>query len=92
MSKFLYVTDQDEYTDHSFIGPLFQKYLNRHFEINTIFFSKSKYDIEIKDDGRIIIPEKFSSTLLEELENKKQIILKPKHCLGFFLNTMLLFL
>lgn len=37
MSKFLYVTDQDEYTDHSFIGPLFQKYLNRHFEINTIF-------------------------------------------------------
>ena len=70
MSKFLYVTDQDEYTDHSFIGPLFQKYLNRHFEINTIFFSKNKYDIEIKEDGRIIIPEKFSSTLLEELENK----------------------
>jgi glycosyltransferase involved in cell wall biosynthesis len=70
MSKFLYVTDQDEYTDHSFIGPLFQKYLNRHFEINTIFFSKNKYNIEIKEDGRIIIPEKFSSTLLEELENK----------------------
>ena len=70
MSKFLYITDQDEYTDHSFIGPLFQKYLNRHFEINTIFFSKSKYDIELKDDGRIIIPEKFSSTVLEELENK----------------------
>ena len=70
MSKFLYVTDQDEYTDHSFIGPLFQKYLNRHFEINTIFFSKSKYEIEIKDDGRIIIPEKLSSNLLEELVNK----------------------
>jgi glycosyltransferase involved in cell wall biosynthesis len=70
MSKFLYITDQDEYTDHSFIGPLFQKYLNRHFEINTIFFSKTKYEIEIKEDGRIIIPEKFSSNLLEELGNK----------------------
>jgi glycosyltransferase involved in cell wall biosynthesis len=70
MSKFLYVTDQDEYTDHSFIGPLFQKYLNRHFEINTIFFSKFKTDIEIKDDARIIVPEKFSSNLLEELDKK----------------------
>ena len=45
MSKFLYITDQDEYTDHSFIGPLFQKYLNKHFEINTVFFSKFKNDI-----------------------------------------------
>ena len=70
MSKFLYVTDQDEYTDHSFIGPLFQKYLNRHFEINTIFFSKFKNEIELKDDGRIIIPERSSANLLEELTNK----------------------
>ena len=70
MSKFLYVTDQDEYTDHSFIGPLFQKYLNRHFEINTIFFSKIKTDIEVKEDGRIIVPEKLSTNLLEELDKK----------------------
>ena len=67
MSKFLYVTDQDELTDHSFIGPLFQKYLNRHFEINTIFFSKSKKEIEKKDDGRIIVPENLSTNLLDEL-------------------------
>lgn len=70
MSKFLYVTDQDENTDHSFIGPLFQKYLNRHFDINTIFFSKTKSDIEIKEDGRIILPQNLSSNLLDELENK----------------------
>ena len=38
MSKFLYITDQDEYADHSFIGPLFQKYLTNHFDINTTFF------------------------------------------------------
>ena len=70
MNKFLYVTDQDENTDHSFIGPLFQKYLNRHFEINTIFFSKTKNEIEIKDDNIIIVPEKAKTNLLEELQVK----------------------
>ncbi len=70
MSKFLYITDQDEYTDHSFIGPLFQKYLTKHFDINTTFFSKEKSEIEIKEDGRIIIPEKFKHNILSELEKK----------------------
>lgn len=68
MSKFLYITDQDEHTDHSFIGPLFQKYLTKHFDINTIFFSNTKEFIEIKDDGRIIVPELFKTNLLENLE------------------------
>ena len=68
MSKFLYITDQDEYADHSFIGPLFQKYLTKHFDINTTFFSKEKSQIEIKKDGRIIIPEKSKHHILEELE------------------------
>jgi glycosyltransferase involved in cell wall biosynthesis len=68
MSKFLYITDQDEYADHSFIGPLFQKYLTKHFDINTTFFSKDKEDIEIQEDGRIIIPEKSKHHILEELE------------------------
>lgn len=71
MSKFLYITDQDEYADHSFIGPLFQKYLTKHFDINTTFFSKDKENIEIKEDGRIIIPEKFKHHILEELEKKR---------------------
>ena len=68
MNKFLYITDQDEYADHSFIGPLFQKYLTKHFDINTTFFSKEKSEIEIKEDGRIIIPEKSKSHILQELE------------------------
>jgi glycosyltransferase involved in cell wall biosynthesis len=68
MSKFLYITDQDEYADHSFIGPLFQKYLTKHFDINTTFFSKAKDDIEIKEDGRVIVPERLKNNILEELE------------------------
>lgn len=67
MNNFLYVTDQNEHTDHSFIGPLFQKYLNKHFDINTIFFSKSKTVIEKKDNGTIIVPENLSINLLDEL-------------------------
>ena len=78
MSKFLYITDQDEYADHSFIGPLFQKYLTKHFDINTTFFSKEKSEIEIKEDGRSIIPEKSKSHILQELEknNKERKIKK----------------
>jgi glycosyltransferase involved in cell wall biosynthesis len=72
MSKFLYITDQDEYADHSFIGPLFQKYLTKHFDINTTFFSNTKKEIEFEEKGRIIIPKKFQNNILEELE-KAQI-------------------
>lgn len=68
MSNFLYITDQDEYSDHSFIGPLFQKYLTKHFDINTTFFSNSKERIEFEENGRIIIPKKFQNNILEELQ------------------------
>ena len=69
MSKFLYITDQNEYDDHSFIGPLFQKYLTKHFDINTTFLSKEKSQIEIKENGTIIIPEKLQNNIIHELEN-----------------------
>lgn len=69
MSKFLYITDQDEYDDHSFIGPLFQKYLTKYFEINTTFFSKEKTQIEIQKNGKIIIPERSKNSIISELEN-----------------------
>lgn len=68
MSNFLYITDQDEYSDHSFIGPLFQKYLTKHFDINTTFFSNTKENIEFEENGRIIIPKKFQNNILEELQ------------------------
>lgn len=48
MEKLLYITDQDEYTDHSFIGPLFEKYLKYHYEINIVYFSEFKAEVEKK--------------------------------------------
>ncbi len=69
MSKFLYITDQNEFNDHSFIGPLFHKYLPKYFDVKTIFFSKYKYDSEIQEDGVVVVPQKYKNNLFEELQN-----------------------
>ena len=66
MKKFLYITDQEEYSDHSFIGPLFEKYLKEYYEIDIVYFSEFKTDIEIKDH-RFILPSNYKEDILEEL-------------------------
>lgn len=68
MRKFLYITDQDEYTDHSFIGPLFEKYLKEYFEIDIVYFSEFKAELEKKDEHRFILPAADKSKTLKELE------------------------
>lgn len=71
MQKFLYITDQNEYTDNSFIGPLFEKYLSKYFDVNILYFSQFKSDFEKKDDKRFILPKKLKKHLLDELERNK---------------------
>lgn len=66
MQKFLYITDQAEYSDHSFIGPLFEKYLKEYYDITIVYFSEFKSDIEIKGDN-IIVPDRYKKNILEEL-------------------------
>ena len=41
MEKFLYLTDQNENKEHSFIGPLFEKYLGKHYAVDIVYFSKT---------------------------------------------------
>lgn len=67
MKKFLYITDQDEYTDHSFIGPLFKNYLKEYYNVDIVYFSDFKDDTQFKDD-RYVIPSRFKDQVLEELE------------------------
>lgn len=67
MKKFLYITDQDEYTDHSFIGPLFKKYLKEFYEIDIVYFSDFKDETQFKDD-RYVVPSHSKERVLEELE------------------------
>ncbi len=67
MQKILYITDQDEYTDHSFIGPLFEKYLKQHFIIDTVYFSEFKTEVDKKDEHRFILPKISEHRAIQEL-------------------------
>ena len=67
MKRFLYITDQDEYTDHSFIGPLFKKYLREYYDVDIVYFSDFKTDTQFKDD-RYVIPSRYKDDVLGELE------------------------
>lgn len=69
MEKFLYITDQNEYTDNSFIGPLFEKYLSAYFDVNILYFSQYKSDFERKDEKSFILPKKLKNNLLDELQS-----------------------
>ncbi|MCP4970149.1 MAG: glycosyltransferase family 4 protein [Arcobacter sp.] len=68
MKKFLYITDQDEYTDHSFIGPLFEKYLKTYFEVDIVYFSEFKAEFERKDEHRFILPIADKNNSIKELD------------------------
>lgn len=67
MQKILYITDQDEYTDHSFIGPLFEKYLKQHFIIDIVYFSEFKTEVDKKDEHRFILPKVDAHRSIQEL-------------------------
>lgn len=68
MKKFLYITDQDEYTDHSFIGPLFEKYLKEYFQVDIVYFSEFKAEFEKKDEHRFILPVADKNKAIQELD------------------------
>ncbi|TLP38262.1 glycosyltransferase [Arcobacter arenosus] len=70
MEKILYITDQDEYTDHSFIGPLFEKYLKEFYEVNIVYFSEFKAEFEKKDEHRFILPIARKDKSIQELNNR----------------------
>lgn len=63
MEKILYITDQDEYTDHSFIGPLFEKYLKEFYEVDIVYFSEFKAEFE----------KKMSIDLFYQLQEKRNL-------------------
>jgi glycosyltransferase involved in cell wall biosynthesis len=68
MKKLLYITDQDEYIDHSFITPLFERYLKAYMEVDILYFSDFKSDFTRKDNHRFIMPSCDKGKLLRTLE------------------------
>ena len=67
MQKLLYITDQDEYVDHSFIAPLFEVYLKKYIGVDIVYFSDFKSDFERKDTHRFTVPSRYKDTLIPEL-------------------------
>jgi glycosyltransferase involved in cell wall biosynthesis len=71
MEKFLYLTDQNENRENSFIGSLFEKYLGKHFDVDILYFSKTQENFEIKDGNRFIMPLKYKHDIIEELDRNR---------------------
>jgi len=67
MKKLLYITDQNEYTDHSFITPLFERYLKNYLNVDIVYFTEFKSDFERKDAHRFTVPSRYKNALLAEL-------------------------
>ncbi len=68
MENFLYITDREEYTEHNFIGPLFEKYLPKHMNVDVVYFSKYKSFFEDRGNGRFIVPIHEKQDILSYLE------------------------
>jgi len=75
MKKLLYITDQDEYIDHSFITPLFEKYLKKYLTVDIVYFTEFKSDFERKDAHRFTVPSRYKNVLLDEL-NRNDVSIK----------------
>ena len=71
MKKLLYITDQDEYVDHSFIAPLFEVYLKKYMSVDIVYFSDFKSDFSRKDEHHFVVPSLYKSQLIKELKRNK---------------------
>ena len=69
MKKLLYITDQQEYSEHGSIGPLFQGYLRKHVEVHMVYFTKFKHSFQTKGLD-YIVPEKDKKELCGYLKEK----------------------
>lgn len=67
MKKFLYITDREEYTEHNFIGPLFEKYLPRYMDVDIVYFSKYKSYFENRGGGHFVVPIHEKKDILKYL-------------------------
>ena len=75
LKKLLYITDQDEYIDHSFITPLFERYLKKYLSVDIVYFTEFKSDFERKDAHRCTVPSRYKNVLLDEL-NRNDVSIK----------------
>ena len=69
MKRLLYITDQQEYSDHGSIGPLFNGYLREYLDVHIVYFTKFKHSFQAK--GRdYIVPRKHQREICRYLQGK----------------------
>ncbi|RLA68207.1 MAG: glycosyl transferase family 1 [Epsilonproteobacteria bacterium] len=69
MKKLLYITDLDEYVDHSFIAPLFKNYVKQYLIVDIVYFTEFKSDFECCDGHKFTVPSRYKNILLDELND-----------------------
>lgn len=67
--KLLYITDQQEYTDHGTIGPLFNGYLKEYCDVYVVYFTKYKNSFQVKGTD-YVVPEQYKKEICRYLDAK----------------------
>ena len=68
--KLLYITDQQEYTDHGTIGPLFNGYLKEYLDVYIVYFTKYKNSFQEKGTD-YVIPQQYKKEICRYMDAKK---------------------
>ncbi|PHQ65364.1 MAG: glycosyltransferase [Sulfurimonas sp.] len=67
--KLLYITDQQEYTDHGTIGPLFNGYLKKYYDVNIVYFTKFKNSFQVKGTD-YVVPQQYKKEISCYMDSK----------------------
>ena len=67
--KLLYITDQQEYTEHGTIGPLFHGYLKDYVDINVVYLTKFKNSFQKKETD-YVVPQQYTQEICRYLAVK----------------------
>lgn len=67
--KLLYITDQQEYTDHGTIGPLFNGYLKQYYDVNIVYFTKFKNSFQAKGTD-YVVPQQYKKEISSYMVSK----------------------
>ncbi|MCK9490806.1 MAG: glycosyltransferase [Sulfurimonas sp.] len=67
--RLLYITDQQEYSEHGTVGPLFKGYLKEYLDVNIIYFTKFKNSFQAKEND-FVVPIQYKKEISCYLDSK----------------------
>ncbi len=67
--KLLYITDQQEYSEHGTIGPLFHGYLKDYLDVSIVYLTKFKNSFQKKGTD-YVVPQQYTTEICRYLDVK----------------------